>query len=237
MKIFWPFKKKEKSIEKEGSLHFEEKTKISCPYCFFELEKIPQRSSKCPSCKKQFYLEKTRKGIRLITKEEKTENENLMFFETLGLLPGAYQNRKEEFYKKMGEKANYDDFIWSFCNAVLEEKAQDKSFGEMESIYQFMGRLRADNKDELVKFQKLANRMHFMEIQKDPPFGKETMVVIVVRDDACEVCKNDSNKRFTLTQAIKDFPLPHLNCNCKSGCMCFDSIEPKTDNIAELLGE
>jgi len=213
-------------------------TKQFCPYCNFELQKIPLRKSKCPECKKFIYVKRrpNEKSKRLVTEEEaeKIESEWNVINEInrkddilLSLKSGLknsieisesefdkiYQQVENDLRNKWSVDPTEGDVLWGLAHELLKKAFVKKDFQGAKFLYQNMSYyIYESNKDgyELLK------EAHKMELRFYKQLDVCKKIEISVCNDACEECQKNKNLILDIEEAIKSCPLPCKNCTNKT---------------------
>ena len=216
-------------------------TKPICPYCDFKLEKMPGRKKKCPSCK-EFIFVRTHPNLRktvLVTEEEAEEIQKewaeIKFIDEWKSRLERFGIRKRDYEKtkKESKSPNEKDVIWGLFNQLLQENMRKGDHGELKQIYFEMALfLNAEGKDSFNALQGSAK----MELMGFKEVGWKR-VKILGSGNGCIECEKENGKVFQIDQALKEMPIPNVNCTHvlqegnKPWCRCIwtiveDSLDP-----------
>jgi len=120
-----------------------------CPYCDIELDKMPGRKKKCPSCGKFIYV-RTRPSDRqkILIREDQIETIETQWAKLLDntrkqfpIEQDVFEAEKEELRKKFGCEPSEHDIRWSILNKELLINAQEFKWGLYRNTRLSMGNL------------------------------------------------------------------------------------------------
>lgn len=211
--------------------------KKKCPYCNIIIEKEHKSKFKCPSCKEEIMTVKDGEKIYYLTKAEheshKAEkkkkadrNKYYRFYEDFESISQNYLSQKEsEWFRKMGDKANYDDLTWSVANGLLHEFAKQNNFYEMKILYLKMASFQYQHGKDFFRLLQLCRKMELYQIRKDIGKDLKYKVVIVGSDPDCPECTKLDGTTYTIDEALEKIPIPHKDCTNGGWCRCCYSAE------------
>lgn len=138
---------------------------INCPYCGYKFEEIPMRKRKCPECNNTIYVQKNEKEVNLLTEHQHKELEIMTSLSNMGMPQKDFIAYKKDYYQKFGDKAKYDDFLWSIYHSELNRHAKNSAFYPMKALYYLLAEVVKDKPAERLKLQKLGMRMELLNFQ------------------------------------------------------------------------
>lgn len=231
------FFKKRKRIDEQPQVQnsiIKEPAGNKCPYCNAVVDKEPKGKFKCPSCGNEIHIQKTGEKIRLLTKDQRiklnaeraeraAENRYFNFFDGISVSREYLEQKRSEFYKLMGNKANYPDLTLSVAHVLLQKFMRSGRYKDNAQIYFRMARMYQQEGRDFIMLLEEGYRMELYVIEKQmKELGFPYEIVIITRGlDACPVCGEYKGKRFTLKQALEEMPLPVKGCTNELGCRCF----------------
>ncbi len=217
--------------------------KRKCPYCSAIIDQEPKGKFKCLSCKSEIHIQKSGKEIKLLTKDERerinaerkeraAENRYFNFFQDLNVQRSYLEQRRNDWFRQMGEKANYPDLTWSLSHELLQRFGKSKKYFEMKMLYLQMALMQKQEGKEFFHLLQEARKMELYDIRKqmsgfnDDMFKIKYKVVIIGGESDCLVCSALNNKKFTIEEVFETMPLPAKNCTHDGGwCTCCYAIE------------
>jgi hypothetical protein len=190
-----------------------------CPYCSFQFPVIPQRRGPCPSCNKMIYVwySTTQNMKKLVTEEDahRIEKEISQHIEQYELLnkQDTLEKSEEEMKQLQAElmesnpTATLDDAYMFLLNNKIK-KARSNS--EKSSLY-YLKALLLDNAGKDFTKDLVESRRLELQHLKTHEFVKK--VQIITSHDCCKNCAANSDKVFTIQEALETMPLPHPGCS------------------------
>ena len=211
----------------------------NCPYCNIELQKVPQRKTKCKSCGEYIYVKRrpSEEVKKLVTESEALEIEkewNIYLEEKykvslldkvshLGYGEDDIKRFTGELAAKFGGAPRESDVLWRIYNDALLRHSE---YGDKRIIYWEMARVvDAEGRDA----RDLQKSMHLCDLYNWKSVGIYTAVKIFSCDH-CENCDEVKGKVYTINEAISLNVLPHKNCSNYQGndkypfCTCDYSL-------------
>jgi hypothetical protein len=190
-----------------------------CPYCSHQLLTMPQRKIDCPSCNKTIYVwySTSQNMKKLVTEEEAHQiereiSEHIERYEFLNKQDTL--DETEDEVKNLQTRLKESDPNVTMDDAylfLLDQKIRDTMNNGEKSRLFYLKALMLDNagKDfhnELFESKKC----ELLDLKRHEFISK---VQIITSADSCEACKADSDKVFSIEDALKNMPLPHKDCN------------------------
>jgi transposase-like protein len=204
--------------------------KAHCPYCSFELEKIPTRRQKCKSCGNEYvvrthYITKD----KIVLKEKDAEiydTEKDKYYLDKSLIDGIkmyinidnnvvdklVEKTQTELDKKFGKKASLGDVAWSIANKMILDASKKGDMNMLRSIYFQMGLYLHKTGRDSYEIMSIENSLQLKEYKKND-FVKK--VEVLATTDSCEHCKLNNNKIFDIDEALEKKILPCRECTYK----------------------
>jgi hypothetical protein len=94
---------------------------------------------------------------------------------------------------------------------LLDKKIKEaRNLGEKSRLF-YLKALMLDNAGKEFDNELSDSRKFELLNLKSNDFVKK--VQIITNLDSCDVCKSDSDKVFSIEDALKEMPLPHKNCD------------------------
>lgn len=193
----------------------DDQRKAECPYCNNALKKIPAKKTKCPHCGKYIFVRtKPNKMRATVTKEQAAaiDNDWLVRQST----DDKDLNGEKEFYvekkilqARFGKEPSISDIKWGLLNKRANEAMKKSDFSALSGIYSQMALQKHEEGKDHREEQKQVQKMQLLELRNNEVV---TQVEIFSSDDGCEDCKRLNGKVFSITDALKEMPLPVLTC-------------------------
>ena len=139
------------------------------------------------------------------------------------------KQEKEIIHRKLldrfGKEPSKGDIEWSFLNIKLVDAMKRGDWSELGLIYRkqaiFLDKAGHDStrvRQESVNALKKAMQSVLLDYQKSGVLDK---VEILACDDSCPLCIHLNGKVYSISQALKENPLPVENCTGGYGyCRC-----------------
>jgi rubrerythrin len=202
-----------------------------CPYCNVLIEKEPKGKFKCPSCKEEIHLQKLGdktifiskmdyESLQIDKKRKTEENKYYRFFENYDLSYDYLTERKNEWFNKFKEKANFPDLIWSLLNDTLTAYAKSQRFHDMAMLYLEMAVIQKNNNKEFFHLLQESKKMELYSIKKEMLGLKYKIVISATYNKYCQECQEQDGKMFTVDEALEKMPIPVKNCTNDGFCRC-----------------
>ena len=204
-----------------------------CPYCDAELNPVPQRKKKCPSCGQYIYV-KTRPSdrLRVLATEEgarqiEAEWNRIEDEQHLKSLPGRYgigekelEDVGEQLSKKFGFSAKTTDIIWAILNQRAIDLMKHGDWGNLASLYFEQALfLHFEEGKECFHILQESKRCQLRDYQYSGIVKK--VEIVGAGDSSCAKCQALRGKVFTVTEALESMPIPTENCeNAYGYCRC-----------------
>lgn len=204
-----------------------------CPYCGAALKKLPLRKTKCPSCNNFMYVRTlltTREQVvvtearaKEIEAEWETYHSQQKWLQTLeyyGIKQNDFEQEKVQLSKNFGKEASYRDAIWGLFNKLTVANSRD--FQKLQALHHDMalfldeeGRDFRSHLEEAAKYDLLYCRQHGIKKVRIDSFS-----------DSCDACRKQTNKVYTVEEALRIMPVPCKECSStfysdhKGFCRC-----------------
>ena len=210
-----------------------------CPHCKGILTDKPTKKKKCSLCKKDIYVRTspiTKEKILVTESEAKKidsdwESQGLANrwksnLKQFGVTDKDYEQYKNELEAKFKHTPNDRDTIWSIFNKLLLIKHDN--LHELKMLYYDMALFLNEEGKDFFKILQQAGIMELKQMQKD---GYVEKVKILATPDSCSACRKQDGKVLTITDALKELPVPcnecsHIMDNGKRGfCRCLYNAE------------
>jgi len=179
----------------------------ACPNCGVILNKIPKRKTKCHECKEYIYVrsKQTLFSSHFLTKEDAVTVDAVRELAGFGIDKNHYIKKKAILAKKFGREPNSHDVIWSLYNSRIP-KVQD--YNEASMIYYSMALYH--NKLDKPYFSVL-QASHRAELKA---MNRRIIKAVRIKNsgDSCEACQKLDGKIFSISQALKEMPIPCKQC-------------------------
>lgn len=183
----------------------------NCPYCNHELSEKPSRKKKCPNCGNYIYV---RKG-RLLTEEDSKIEDWITRVESLGITKKYFIDQREKLSKEFGKQASVNDTAWRILNLLVTKKL--KLF-DLKVIYLEMAHIASTEGKNTKPYILEAAKYDLLNYKE---MGVKKVKITNCNDQHfCEECRKLQDKVFTVTQALKDYPIPN-KCKNPTGCRCW----------------
>jgi hypothetical protein len=190
-----------------------------CPYCSQQLHSMPLRKTACPSCNKMIYVwySTTQNMKKLVTEEEamlieREITEHIDRYEFLNKQDTLEKTEDEvkklqSLLKERDPNATLDD-AYMF---LLDKKIKDtRNPGEKSRLF-YLKALMLDNAGkEFHEELKESKKFELLNLKRHD-FVKN--VQIITNSDSCEICMSHSDEVFSIETALKEMPLPHVDCS------------------------
>lgn len=192
-----------------------------CPYCKGTLKKTPLRKSKCPLCSKVIFVKSSpdNREKRLMTESQANEAElSWSNYHTINkykqnLKPlGITGNEFESVSKKFNNL--FDTYIH-----ILQQISQEHQEHHFRKTAYYLIAIEYFNLgEEFAPFLKAAQHEALMEYKNKGVNKVE--IRTAGQDYACSKCLNQEGNIYDINTAIKEMPLPCLNCEKNGFCRC-----------------
>ena len=164
--------------------------KPKCPYCQYELPKVPRNKAKCPQCRQQIYVKalppKWDKALYTETQAKEIE-----------------QQEKQSKQKEADEK-------WRQLNQDLQQAMRRGDYQAMRDLYRDMA-LEAHRRGKTsLKLQEVAHEMELRHYQQTG-IGKAE----VLGTNCCDACQTQNGLVIDVSEGIKNQPIPYKGCTNK----------------------
>lgn len=199
-----------------------------CPSCGHALEKIPKRTAGCPHCKESILVRNqiTLYPSRLLNSEEAEVYDALILLQTHGVTLEKFKVEKssltDEFTTKGMSAPSDFDVIWGIYNQLVIRYGKDDDPEQLSYVYHTMAHYLATYDEDHYKILLAAKeaRLHsFLKI-----FKKDVTVGVQVMTNACSLCSQFEGKQISVSDALRNAPIPHKDCQCELYCMCDYSV-------------
>lgn len=195
---------------------------VLCPHCHKQLPKFPSRKGNCPFCSHTFFVrtdpetkekvivdEKGVKRIEKIYHKQSVENE---FERKLQLHVGNYnslhENVKNKLIKRFSKVPSRKDILWGISNQIILDT---DDFNVLKMVYFEQALFLYQSGKDYFYVKQLSSDIELQEYTKSGI--KE--VGIMTTKESCDSCKKLSGKRFVISEALKQHPLPNQRCSFK----------------------
>ncbi|MDD5041264.1 MAG: hypothetical protein PHX87_03255 [Candidatus Peribacteraceae bacterium] len=213
MSIFsWLFnspKKQEPALVKSVQPHEVNKeiNKTACPNCGVILSKTPGRKISCPDCHKEIFVRRTQKIFDsiLLTKKQALVVDTIKDNEYLGLSQSEMRQCLSANTKGLGEA----DILWGYFNKKNMEAAKRGNLDQLRML-QYAMALFLNKEGRSHNHCLLASAKYELMRLKS---GGVTNVQIITTQDSCEECKKFAGKTLNINEAIRDMPVPCIECS------------------------
>ena len=164
--------------------------KLQCPYCQKELPKVPRSKAKCPHCGQRIYVKAfpPQWEKRLYTEAQAKEVE---------------QQEKRRKQKEADEK-------WGQLNHDLQQAMRRGDLQVMQNLYRDMALIAHQRSRPSFKLQQVAHEMELRYYEK----SKLTKVE-VLGTNCCDVCQAQNGLVVSISEAMKNQPIPQRGCTNK----------------------
>lgn len=177
-----------------------------CPYCNQALDPKPKRKKNCPHCNGTIYVSKG----KLLTEEGKFIDVWVNRLDEHGVTPGQFQIERQRLSKQFGFQASLNDTVWRILNTLVTKDA--------EKAYDLMATLAREENKIPTPYLAESAKHRLLNYKKD---GMKKVTVRTCNDDfVCPSCRAIEGKVFSIDQALRDMPIPHM-CTSDYGCRCF----------------
>lgn len=211
---------KNKSISKSDVL------KANCPYCSFEMDKMPTRKQKCKSCSKEFFVRThystnnkillTDKGVVLYDLERERYYIDKSLIDGLKVYIGIDRKEidklvvetREKLTLKFGKPASFGDVAWSVANQMIIKTIRNNDLGLLRSIY-FQMALYLYNTGR--NYTGILDKSFEINLNEYKKSGIEKVEVLAA-SDSCDYCKVLNNKIYNIAEAFEKKILPCKQC-------------------------
>lgn len=216
MKLLEIFQKKNKVNKLPQK--FNDQRKAKCPYCNNDLVKIPAKKTKCPHCGKFMFIRTHPKNrVRsIVTEEQATAIDNEWLVRQMANDPTLggeeeFYKEKEILQKRFGKEPSVSDVKWGLLNKRAGEAMKKSDFSALSGIYFQMALQKHEEEKNCQEEQRQAQKMQLLTLKQ----GGVVNRVEILSKDGCEKCKRLNGKIFSVAEAIKDSPLPVIQCTHK----------------------
>ncbi len=202
-----------------------------CPYCDSQLDRLPKRKKKCPTCGNHICV---RTGQRifpsiLLTEEQAGVADHFDDMRDYGVTDLHFIQEEEKLRREFGKDPRPRDTLWSFYNSLLARLAQEK-YVSLAAVYHKMALFLYQEGKPFFQLLYQAIESRLMDYQQSSlqdifPFYYEK-VQILTRPDSCSFCRQQNARILTIDDALTEMPIPKKNCSHqleqdKSGwCRC-----------------
>lgn len=187
--------------------------KPQCPYCKAELDKFPERKTKCKSCGYFYYAKRSpgEEDKRIVTEREANDIELQWskHYEDLELerILELYGKSRDDIQEYTG--MNNNQIEMKFLEQQIENSTSDN---ELSNLYGRLSRLFAI---EDLDPKKLEAASVFHQVKHFESIGIHEVVVMAQIDRfTCPYCSTLNRKVFATSTLISDQIIPG-NCTCK----------------------
>lgn len=198
---------------------------MNCPYCSKKLPKELKRKTPCPLCKKEIII---RQGEALTTDDAQVYDWKRDLEYMAPNINKLVDETKIELTKRFGTKPSARDLIWGVLNKLVLAKKDPR---DISNIYYFMYRflLQEGKKKRALDLLKLSKKMELISY-KESGYIRAVKFTNENDDLVCDTCKKLNNELMPLSEAIKNTPIPVVECE-NENCRC--SLYPISDFDAQ----
>ncbi len=202
-----------------------------CPYCNSQLDKLPKRKKKCPTCGNHIHI---RTGQRifpsiLLTEGQADVADHFDDMRYYGVTDMHFIQEEEKLRREFGKDPRPRDTLWSFYNSLMTRLAEEK-YISLAPLYHKMALFLYQEGKPFFHFVYQAIESRLLDYQQSSlqdlfPFYYEK-VQILTRPDSCSFCRQQNARILTIDDALSEMPIPKKNCiyqleHDKSGwCRC-----------------
>ncbi len=190
-----------------------------CPYCGYDLNVMPQRKRKCPSCKQPIYSKYTPENRvkRLMTEKEARGVEkqwslyNVRQTSISVLYPFGYDGSDIEKERARGAKTDLEAIV-SLLNNVT---ATEKDLHKQKIAYFTLANIAAERgKDTFRRFLMAAHHCELLRYKQQGGVIKKVQIAASGLKNLCPECQSKEGRILDIDEALKTMPLPCRTCTC-----------------------
>ncbi len=187
----------------------------ACPYCSYELNEVPKRKKKCPSCCGVIFVKSTpdNREKRLMTAAAAQEAESLW----------------ERYHSRQAAISIL--FPFSATETDIEQQLRDGAVSDRDAVRRILTRVAQETANLHIKKMAYGRLAAFAE-ENGQPFRELLMssircellryrnigvrrveILTAGHGNACAVCEGNNGRVFLIDQALRSMPLPNSSCS------------------------
>lgn len=205
----------------------------TCPYCHKQLEKIPTRSAKCPTCKNKIIIKKiSGKNSKVLATEQESaqiDSDNKEFtyrkrwmsdLEDMGVPEARFSSTEKKLKLELGRDPEAKEVVAKVINQELYSESNADDFRKTRSVYfvaeRFMKENGQDTKPLIIQRlqHEITNQFKILGLP-------QAFFIFRAENNPCGYCAQFSGNRYEYNNAFDLIPLLVNNCEFTSrSCGC-----------------